>query len=358
MNGGAKENSQGAQLGQSVSETAGGIIKSALGQNRLPYNEEYNYQTSVRSFGYSVKTLPDNSILFDRSGTINKIDRIGDPFLRTHGDDGTIKRPLETLRRHPKMLLRRLMSGPKRSRGEPAAVANNAKRLGLDSVYQPSPDGRGIIVLKPEVFTKGINLQDIYNVENSALQEIDRVAAAKTAADYIHQIHEQYGAIGELHVTDIIFQQKEGNKVSNPILNLPDIVFNPSKYSKEDLVRKTEPKAIDVFELLLALGVEEYKKTSDWEKAGEVMKSATEGYGDKTVLEAVGSFAKRGRLTLPGDESFLNLPNTITTKLKPLTSLHNQERLGPRKETSTKLRELVIQYCTPQTDVQNHTDNI
>src|SRR5579859_1225808 len=200
-------------------------VVDKLAKNKPQLQHELGYQTSVAPYGYTLETLPDGRMVFNPSGLKNRGDRFGDNVLRTL-DDGTLKYPLKTfkkaLRAHP-YFSQRFVSGPKRYRGEPQQVVANAERLGLGEFYGLTPEGF-IEVKQPEILTKGINLQDIYRVDAPVLQKIDRVQALYLAGEYIRYIHENFGAIGQLHTNDIIFREKDGAQVSEPVLRLPDIV--------------------------------------------------------------------------------------------------------------------------------------
>jgi hypothetical protein len=221
-------------------------------------------------------------MVFDPSGFANKRDRVGDTLLRTF-DDGILRQPLKTALHHPQMFLERLTSGPKRYRGEVNEVAANATRLGLQEYYRLTAQGV-IEVTPPEIFTRSINLQDMYRVDAPVLQELDRSEALRAAGAYIRQIHEQHGAIGEVHTSDFFFQKKEGNRVSEPLLGLPDIVYNPDKYSAEQLRTLTEPRAVDILDFLMVVATEELRKTGNWEMARRGIESVLQGYADTKVI--------------------------------------------------------------------------
>lgn len=63
------------------------------------------------------------------------------------------------------------------------------------------------------------------------------------------------------------------------------------------------------------------------------------------VVQGMASLAERGRLVLHGDEEMLELPTTLTTKLRPLLSLHNNVRLGATKDNALQMRQLVVTAC-------------
>lgn len=330
-------------------EKTHGLIKGNVENTVKIRNKKYDYESAATTYGFTLRERTDGTMFFDPSGAANKVDRIGDFLLRI-ADDHTVKEPGKLFRRHPKWFLQRLATGPKRSRGEAASVVANADRLGLSEYYGLSPDG--IEVKKPEIFTQGINLQDIYRGDNEALTEIDRTEALTKAGEYIHQIHANHGAIGEIHTTDIIFQEKEGSHVNKPVLNLPDIIYNTSKYTPEQLRTLAEPRAVDMLDFLMVVGTEELRKTTEWESVQKAIGAVLTGYGDTKVIEATSSLAKRGRLTFVGDEAMLNLPDTVTTKVRPVTSQHNKARLAVEKDIAPQLRQMVVDTCS--SFVQSH----
>lgn len=203
--------------------------------------------------------------------------------------------------------------------------------MGLSEYYGIHP--QGIELKKPELLTKGINLWDIYTVNNPALAEIERLSALATAAAYIRQVHDTYGAIGEVLTNDIIFQKKEGAIVSDPVLNLPDIVYSSQQYSSEQLKDATEPRAVDLMDFLMSVGASEVRKTGDWEKVRQAINAIVGGYGESKVIPAVASLARRGRLTLDGR----------------ITGQHNMVRLSMDKQDeniASQMRQLVIAECS------------
>lgn len=244
--------------------------------------------------------------------------------------------------RHPRFFLRHLLSGPKRYRGTKEEIVANAERLGLGEYYGLHP--WGVEIKKPEIYKKGLALQDIYRVnligDAPVLQDIDRFQALAAAGEYARQIHDKYGAIGELLSNDIIFQGKEDGKVVNPVLNMPDIVFNQIK--KMSL---PEQKAMDILDFLNHIGYEELRRSGDWSTLGKALQTILDHYGDNMVIKAVESLAKRGRLTLRGDEDVLHLKESVTTKLRPIFSQHNQARLSSSPAFAGKLRKKIIQSC-------------
>ncbi|MDO8638315.1 MAG: hypothetical protein Q7R43_01975 [Candidatus Daviesbacteria bacterium] len=296
------------------------LINSVVNEAKLPTQEALGYESTVGIYGGKLVTDPEGKMVYDTRGVASKIDQKGDAVLRTY-DEHTVKNPSELLKKHPKWFLKFIFPGSKRYRGIKEEIAENAKRLGLEEYYGLHP--WGIEIKKPEIFKSGRTLQDIYRadlINSTELSDIDRFTALAEAAKYIRNIHDQYGAIGEIVASDIIFRGEEGNKLARPILNIPDLVYNPKKITSE-----TEKKATDVLDFLMEIGFEEFRRSKDWEETKKALKTIVENYGDEKVIQATKSLAKRGRLTL--------------------TSQHNQARLGVDKELTGELRKIVIEIC-------------
>ncbi len=303
-------------------------------ESTLPTEETLGYKSKVGFYGGKLRMV-GQKMIYDMRGIVSRVDKWGDALLRTY-DEHTIKEPLKMLRRHPKWFLKFSKPfEPKRYRGTPSEIAQNAQRLGLSDYYVQDP--HGIEIKKPELFTSSRNLYDIYEAEeigSDDLKSINRFQALQEAAKYIRDIHNNYGAIGELLVNDVLFQGRENNRVTDPVLNIPDIVYNTKKYGHERL-KSTELKATDLLDFLVSVGHVESKVSKDENNVKIALQKVLEAYGDTKVIEAVKSLAKRGRLTLAGNTQ--NLPFTV---------IHNEARLDVKKDTSTLLRETIINACT------------
>ena len=312
-----------------ILERASQLLNHNVLQSVPIHNEDLGYDSVAGTYGFTLVKAADGELVFTSSGIWNKVDRVGDRLIRKT-DEHVIKRPTEMLKRHPRRFFQQVTTEAKRARGETEEIVENADRLGLSEYYGIHP--QGVELKKPELLTKGINLWDIYTVNNPALSEIDRLSALSTAAGYIRQVHDTHGAIGEVLTNDIIFQKKEGTMVSEPVLNLPDIVYSSQKYSSEQLKNATEPRAVDLMDFLMSVGASEVRKTGDWEKVKQAMNAIISGYGESKVIPAVASLARRGRLTLDGR----------------ITGQHNTVRLSMDKQEENialQMRQLVIAEC-------------
>lgn len=298
-------------------------IQKTVGESRMPTEE---YESTMIVYGGRLVTVPEGRMVWDRRGVKSKSDTWGDYILRTY-DEHVVKKPFQLLSSHPKLFLQFLYPGPKRYRGSNQEIVANVQRLGLEEYYGPHP--LGIEIKKPELFTKGIPFQDIYRedlVNSERLSGIDRFQALTEVAKYMRHIHDNFGAIGEGVPYRFIFQKQQGNQVSDPVLFIPDIIYNPDKkFGRED------QKATDVLEFLISTALEELRRTQDLKDLSMVKKAldvAINAYGDKRVIEFASSFAKRGRPSLEG-----------------LASQHNRAHLGFAPGTQDILRQSVIEAC-------------
>lgn len=294
-------------------------IQSLVAESRMPTE----YPSTMALYGGKVVTDTEGRMVFDTRGFRSRIDRKGDAILRTY-DEHTVKDPLKLLKRHPGWLKRFLFTpGAKRFRGNTDEVTSNIKRLGLSDYYGPHP--WGIEIKKPEVFTKGVPFQDIYRsdlINSERLNSIDRFQALAEVAKYMRVIHDQHGAIGEGVPYRFIFQKQEGNQVLDPVLFIPDIIYNPEKkFGRED------QKATDVLELLLSTAIEEFRRSKDLNLVRQAIKVAAESYGDPKVIKVAQSFLKRGRPKLEG----------------VFFSQHNRAHLGFDPKTAPALKQVLIE---------------
>lgn len=312
-------------------------IQGKVNESRLSNTD---YQSTVGVYGGKLVLDSEGRLVYDTRGLVSKVDRSGDAVLRTY-DEHLVKKPWELLKRHPRWFFRFLAPGPKRYRGTRQEIMENIERLGLTEYYGPHQNG--IEIKKPEVYTKGVALQDIYRadlIDSDKLKEINRFEALASASQYISKIHTEHGGIGELVPGDIIFQDEKEGAAQNPVLNLPDIVYN-----KEKNIGEKEKKATDLLDFLASIGTEELRRSEDWQEVEKALKIILENYADQKVIALTASFARRGRLTLQGDTEILNLPNTFTKKKRFVFSQHNKARLGTKTNFEARLRQTIIEVC-------------
>ncbi len=298
-------------------------VSGVMSESLMPTE---GYKSTVGVYGGRLLNK-EGKLVWDNTGVISKlIDRPGDIVLRNY-DEHKVKDPLKLFRRHPEIFFRFLFPGPKRFRGNTAQVFENVQTLGLTDYYGLHLNG--IEIKKPELFQKGIILRDIYRsdqINSEKLNGIDRFKALDKAARYIRSVHDK-GPIGEVLVSDIIFQGQEGDEVLNPILNLPDIVYSADKRFPKS---KEEQKATDMLDFLFSVGVEELRRSDNFDDVNKALKSVVDAYGRDEVIKASASLAKRGRLTLTGGAF----------------SQHSKARLGYLEKDADRLRAVVIASCS------------
>ncbi|MEK7580767.1 MAG: hypothetical protein AAB512_00645 [Patescibacteria group bacterium] len=312
----------------------------------LPTDHDLGYKSKVGMFGGKLIREGDR-LVFRMTGSISKLDKWGDKLLRTY-DEHTVKEPLKLLRRSRGWALRAARPfQPKRYRGNVQEIAQNIERLNLAEYYAPVHDG--IEIKKPEVFTSSPNLYDIYmsdTIGSELLDQTDRFQALKEASRYLSEVHISSGAVGEVLTNEFFFQGNENGRVSQPVLNIPDIVWNPEKYDS-DRLKSTEPKATDLLDFLASVGMQEIRRSNgDLKMLDKAMEAVLKGYQNATVIRATKSLALRGRLTLPGDASSINLPPSITRKIRGFLSVHNNARLGANSTHSAILRGEIVKNIT------------
>lgn len=331
------------ELGEHGVEKIGKITHSFV--KTLP-NEMY--KSTVGVYGGEIRYDEKGRMVYDTRvlrkkiirGILSGVDVIGDRILRPY-DDHVVQNPIAMLKRHPKRFGGFVFRpNVPRHRGTTDQILENVKRLGLTEYYGKHP--WGIEIKKPEIFTKGIALQDILRakeINSSVLADIDPMQALKEATIYIKKIHDEYGPIGDL-VGDIMFQKKEGKEVKDPVLNIPDIVLTPTtRMIKSVEALSREQKATDVLEHLFHTGFELLRQSKDAVYAREALDTIIQAYRDKDVLSTTKSFVKRGRPTLPGMEK----PKGV---LKNLFPLHNQIHLSADLSNASQVRQLVIEELT------------
>ncbi|MFH1192554.1 MAG: hypothetical protein V1655_03710 [bacterium] len=315
-------------------------VQGIVNECNLPTEEKLGYESTVGVYGGKLKINENGRMVYDNTGFTSKVDRFGDAVLRTY-DEHLMKNPVEVLKKHPKWFFRFLHPGTKRYRGNTEEIAQNAKELGLGDLYDVSPDGDGVEIKNHKVFQEGRALQDIYRADligSEDLEEIDRFEALGRAAEYVGKVHQESDrGIGELLASDIIFRKKENGEISDPVLNLPDIVWN-----KEKNISSVEQKATDMLDFMLSVGIEELRHSQNWDEVEKALKIIKENYTDKKVIAITGSLVKRGRITFISNE---NLENISQASLK-ITGLHNQARFGTNKgELMANLKELIAKVA-------------
>ena len=319
-------------------ESVGKRVQGVMNESRLP-NEEY--ESTVGVYGGKMNFDQDGKMVWDRRGVVSKIDKTGDAVLRSY-DEHVVKEPGKLLRRHPKIALKKFFApGTKRYRGSNEEVMDNVERLGLDEYYGPHENG--IEIKKPEVYKHGLPLQDVYRsdiIESDKLKATDRFQALAEASKYIRQMHDEHGGVGEVLVSDIIFQEDVDGKLGKPVLNLPDIVFN-----KEKVTSEVDKKTTDMLDFLSSVFGEELRRSQKPEDADKALDTIVSNYGDPKIISLVESFIKRGRLTLQGDAETLNLSKTTARKARGIFSQHNKARLSTKTETEGLMKEKIMQAC-------------
>ncbi|MBU1164041.1 hypothetical protein KKA15_00590 [Patescibacteria group bacterium] len=307
-------------------------VQSTVNESRLP---NVNYESTVGIYGGKLK-MQDEKMIYDTTGVVSKGDQKGDAVLRTY-DEHLLEEPWKLLKKHPKWFLKFLAPGTKRYRGNQEEKLQNIKRLGLQDYYGEHVNG--IEIKQQELYTQGIALQDIYRsdqIDSDRLNEIDRFQALATATQHVSQTHKEHGGIGELLTSDIIFSSKDGEQVSEPVLNLPDIVYNPKKQTAE-----IDKKATEVLEFMFNIGVEELRRSNNWMEVRKALETIVDNYEDNKIIDMVKSYAARGRLVLQGDTEMLRLSDTVTKKARPALAQHNKARLGTTTETEAQLRQFI-----------------
>ena len=313
-------------------------VNSKMNEDRLPSAE---YRSTVGVYGGKIEYDQEGRMVLDRRGIVSKIDKTGDAILRTV-DEHVVKEPGKLLRMHPKAALKFLFNpGTKRYRGSNEEVLENAERLGLSEYYGPHENG--IEIKKPEVFTHGVHLQDVYNADligSEKLEAVNRFQALAEAAKYARDLHDNHGAVGELNMFHFLFQKDEGGKVSDPILYMPDIVWNKNKVTSEK-----DKKTTDMLDFLSSVFVAELRRSQNSEDVDRALDTVVSNYGDKDIISLVEAFIKRGRLTLQGDTEVVNLPDTVTKKVRGIFGQHNKARLGSKTEIEGEMKQNIIDAC-------------
>jgi hypothetical protein len=331
-------------------------INSRVNESRIPTE---NHESTLGVYGGKIKMEDDGKMVWDNRGAISKIDKWGDAILRTY-DDHVVKDLGELFKRHPRLFFQFLAPGTKRYRGSKEEIFENIKRLGLENTY--GLHANGIEIKDQDLYLKGLPLQDIYRsdlIGSETVSGFDKLQALDESGKYLRKIHDEHGGIGEANIGDIIFKKHENNQVGEPVLNMPDIVWNENKN-----VGEKEKKATDILDFIISVGAEEFRSSGgDLDGVKRSMRQVLESYNDQEVISLVKSYIKRGRLTLSGDvkSRAVDLPdNTFTTKNRALFTKHNEARIVNNKDLETSLKDIGLEVCeeiTAKPIVKNHEKN-
>jgi len=316
-------------------------VNKTVNESEIPTED---FKSTVGVYGGKMEMEEDGKMVWNNKGFISKIDKFGDAVLRTY-DEHVVKNLGELFKRHPKLFFKFLAPGTKRYRGNKEEVFENIQRLGLEDTYDIHE--KGIEIKDKDLYLKGLPLQDLYRsdlIDSDKVGGFDRFQALAESGKYLRKIHDEHGGIGEVLAGDIIFKNHEDGKVSEPILNIPDIMFNKNKNISEK-----EKKATDILDFIMSIGAEEFRRSgSDIDNAKKAMKKLLKSYNDKKVISLVRSYIKRGRLTLLGDKKspVVNLPeDSFTTKNRGLFTKHNEARVVNDRNLETLLKNIGLEVC-------------
>ncbi len=316
-------------------------VNKTVNESVIP-NEKYKSTLGV--YGGKIEIEEDGKMIWNNEGIISKVDKWGDAILRTY-DDHIVKDLGDLLSRHPRLFFNFLAPGTKRYRGSKGEIFENIKKLGLEESY--GLHGKGIEIKDRDIYLKGLPLQDIFRsdlIDSEVVGGFDRLQALTECATYLRKIHDKHGGIGEVNIGDFIFRKHEKGLVSEPVLNMPDIIFNQEKNISEK-----EKKATDILDFIISVGAEEFRSSEgDLSGVKESMKRVLENYNDREIINLVKSYIKRGRLTLLGDKEsdVVNLPNdTFTTKNRGIFTKHNEARIVNNKSLEAILKDIGVEVC-------------
>lgn len=316
-------------------------INKTVNESKIPTED---YESTVGVYGGKMETEEDGKMVWNNKGMVSKIDKWGDAILRTY-DDHVVKDLGELLKRHPKLFFQFLAPGTKRYRGSKEEIFENIKRLGLEDTYGLHKNG--IEIKDQDLYKKGLPLQDIYRsdlINSDKVNGFDRFQALAESGKYLRKIHDEHGGIGEANIGDIIFKKHENGQVGEPVLNMPDIVFNEEKN-----IGEKEKKATDMLDFIISVGAEEFRSSEgDLNGVKQAMKKVLENYNDKSVINLMKSYIKRGRLTLSGDRESeaVNLPkDTFTTKNRGAFTKHNEARIVNNRSLEASLKNIGLEVC-------------
>lgn len=348
-------------------------IQGTVDESKLPSE---GYDSVVGVYGGKLKYDEGDRMFIDRTGFVSKFDKTGDAVIRTV-DEHVVKEPGRLLKKHPKIAIEKLFApGAKRYRGSNEEVLKNVERLGLSDYY--GPHEKGIEIKKPELFTKGFHLLDIYRADIvkpgeqdelerlTELKSTDRFEALEEAAKYARRIHDEHGAVGELNMFHFLFPgKKPDGTLQEPVLYMPDIVWNEKKKTSE-----ADKKTTDTLDFLSTVFFEEERRSHDPKEINRALDTVIRNYGDPRIIALVASFIGRGRLTLRGDAGALDaiaeshraevlekmgieddgggieaLPKTKTRKLRGVFGQHNAARLGSKESLEGEMKVRVKDAC-------------
>lgn len=316
-------------------------INKTVNESKIPTED---YESTVGVYGGKMETEEDGKMVWNNKGMVSKIDKWGDAILRTY-DDHVVKDLGELLKRHPKLFFQFLAPGTKRYRGSKEEIFENIKRLGLEDTYGLHKNG--IEIKDQDLYKRGLPLQDIYRsdlINSDKVNGFDRFQALAESGKYLRKIHDEHGGIGEANIGDIIFKKHENGQVGEPVLNMPDIIFNEEKN-----IGEKEKKATDMLDFIISVGAEEFRSSEgDLNGVKQAMKKVLENYNDKSVINLMKSYIKRGRLTLSGDRESeaVNLPkDTFTTKNRGAFTKHNEARIVNNRSLEASLKNIGLEVC-------------
>lgn len=316
-------------------------VNKTVNESRIPTED---WPSTLGVYGGKIKIEKDGKMVWNNKGLISKIDKWGDAILRTY-DEHVVKDLGELFKKHPGLFFQFLAPGTKRYRGNKEEIFENIKRLGLENVY--SLHENGIEIKDQDLYKKGLPLQDLYRsdlITSDKIAGFDRFQALTESGQYLRKIHDTHGGIGEVNIGDIIFKQHENGQVNEPVLNIPDIVFNERKNISEK-----EKKATDLLDFVISVGAEEFRRSGgNLNIVKRAMKIVLENYNDKGVINLMKSYIKRGRLTLSGDResAAISLPqNTFTTKHRGIFTKHNEARIVNNRSLESSLKNIGLEIC-------------
>lgn len=317
-------------------------VNKTVNESRMPNKE---FKSTVGVYGGKLKIEDDGKMIWNNRGIISKIDKTGDAVLRNY-DEHVMKNPWDFFKRNPALFFKFLMPGTKRFRGNKNEIFENIKRLGLENVY--GQHDKGIEIKDQELFTDGVVLQDVYRADligegAEKLVDLDKSDLLARASSYLKEIHDNHGAVGEVLPSDFIFRKDEDGNLGEPVLNIPDIVFNDKK-----TIGEKEKKTTDLLDFVVSMGAEDFRISQNKESVKRTMKIILENYNDKEVISLLKSFIKRGRLTLAGDKNSesVNIPSdSFTTKNRGLFTKHNEARIVNNRELEALLKDSALEAC-------------
>lgn len=317
-------------------------VNKQVNESSMPIED---FESSVGVYGGKIEVDSDDKMVWNNQGLVSKIDKFGDAILRTY-DEHLVKNMEELLKRHPRLFFKFLAPGTKRYRGNKEEIFSNIKKLGLEDTY--GLHEKGIEIKDKELYTKGLPLQDLYRadlIDGDKIKDFDRFQALEKAGSYLRGLHDRGGGIGEVLASDIIFKKHESGQVDEPVLNIPDIVFNEKKN-----IGEKEKKATDILDFIISIGVEEFRISKGNEDSiKKAMKTVLESYADKDVIKLLKSYIKRGRLTLLGDKNSkaVNTPirSGFTIDNRAIFTKHNEARVVNDKDLGSLLKDLSLEVC-------------